>query len=207
MKTSGIKNIIFDFGGVLLNIDYSKTSTAFRQLGFDNFDEMYGQFTADSLFEQLETGAVSNEAFLDRLLSAAKKDIDRSQLAAAWNAMLLDYRLESLSFLEKLSGHYKLYLLSNTNAIHIDEFRQRFVRETDQPSLDAYFTKAYYSHEVGLRKPNADIYEFVLKDAGLKPGETLFIDDSINNIEAAKKLGIHTHLLLPNERIEQLQLL
>ncbi len=207
MEFKGIKNIIFDFGGVLLNIDYNKTAEAFKKLGFENFDEMYGQFKADSLFEDLETGKVGNEEFLDRIISRSGKPLTQQQIAAAWTAMLLDYRIESLDFLEKLSSHYQLYLLSNTNAIHLPAFRKSFERETGKPSLEQYFKKAYYSHEVGLRKPNADIFEFVLQAEDLKAAETLFIDDSVNNIEAAAKLGMRTHLLLPTERIEDLALL
>ena len=199
-----IKNIIFDFGGVLLNIDYNKTADAFKQLGFGNFDEMYGQFKANSLFEDLETGKLGDEEFLEKIVALSSKPLTHGEVKFAWNAMLLDYRMESLEFLEKLASKYKLYLLSNTNSIHLSAFSGTFRKQTGKPSLDGYFTKAYYSHQVGLRKPNADIFEFVLRQEGLKAAETLFIDDSVNNIQTAEKLGIKTHLLLPGERIEQL---
>lgn len=202
---AALKNIIFDLGGVLLNIDYYKTKNAFLELGFGNFDEMYTQYSADTLFSGLETGKISNDDFLERLVKAAEGKINSDQIRKAWNAMLLDFRVPSLDFLEELSKKYRLYLLSNTNAIHLEAFKEIFTSETGKPSLDAYFTKAYYSNLVGLRKPNEDIFEFILKDAGINATETLFIDDSYNNIETAKRLGFQTHLLLAEEKIEKLR--
>lgn len=199
-----LKNIIFDLGGVLLNIDYQKTKLSFEELGFNNFNEMYSQYSADMLFSDLETGKITNEHFLEYLVKAAEGKITGEQITTAWNAMLLDFRIPSLYFLKELSKKYKLYLLSNTNAIHLAAFNQIFTKATRKTSLDAYFTKAYYSNKVGLRKPNEDIFEFVLKDAGITAAETLFIDDSYNNIETAKKIGFQTHLLKPGEKIENL---
>lgn len=200
-----LKNIVFDLGGVLLNIDYGKTRMSFEELGFNQFDEMYTQYSADMLFSDLETGKISNDHFYEYLVKKAEGKINKEQINRAWNAMLLDFRVPSLAFLEELSKKYKLYLLSNTNAIHLEAFNEIFIRETGKPSLDAYFTKAYYSNNIGYRKPNADVFEFILKDAGINATETLFIDDSYNNIEAAKNLGFKTHLLLANEKIEDLK--
>ncbi|RYE51943.1 MAG: HAD family phosphatase, partial [Sphingobacteriales bacterium] len=138
----GIRHIIFDLGGVLLNIDYNKTEKSFKDLGFVNFDEMYSQYSADMLFSNLETGKVSNEHFYERLVEAGNGSISKEQITKAWNAMLLDFRTPSLAFLEELSKKYKLYLLSNTNAIHLEAFNEIFKRETGKDSLDAYFTKA-----------------------------------------------------------------
>lgn len=199
-----LKNIIFDLGGVLLNIDYQKTKTSFEELGFTEFDKMYSQYSADMLFSNLETGKVSNDIFYDKLVQAGNGIVSKEQITKAWNAMLLDFRTGSLAFLEELSKKYQLYLLSNTNAIHLAAFNEIFTRETGKPSLDAYFTKAYYSQLVGLRKPNKDIFEFVLSDAGIEAEETLFIDDSYNNIETANEMGFKTHLLLAGEKVEEL---
>ena len=201
-----IKNIIFDLGGVLLNIDYNKTSAAFQQLGFENFNELYSQFKANELFENLETGKISDELFYRELQKYAAQKVDQKDIYIAWNAMLLDFRIESLDFLASIKNKYRLFLLSNTNIIHLTAFKEILQKETGKPSLDEYFIKSYYSHEIKLRKPYKDIYEFILKDGNMKAAETLFIDDSINNIEAAKELGIKTHLLLPEERIEKLGL-
>lgn len=199
-----LKNIIFDLGGVLLNIDYKKTAKAFSDLGVSNFEKMYDQFSADELFEKLETGHITQDYFF-RAMHARIDSLTPQIITKAWNAMLLDFRLDSLMFLEKLAGKYNLYLLSNTNIIHKTNFDTLFTRETGNRSIDDYFKKAYYSHLIGLRKPNTDVFDFVLRDAGLKAGETLFIDDSSNNIEGARSLGIKTHLLKSGERIENLK--
>jgi glucose-1-phosphatase len=199
-----LKNIIFDLGAVLINIDYKKTERAFIALGFENFEAMYSQFTADAIFEKLETGKITNEDFYNKLISLNNKNITPTQVKNAWNEIILDWRLESLHFLETLTPKYKLFLLSNTNAIHHEFFHKSLLEETNRVEIDSLFTKAYYSHEIHLRKPNADIFEFVAKDSNINIAETLFIDDSSNNIDAAKLLGFKTHLLLEGERIENL---
>lgn len=199
-----LKNIIFDLGGVLINIDYKKTEKAFIGLGFENFEAMYSQFTADAIFERLETGKISNEDFYDKLISLNNNNITAAQIKIAWNKIVLNWRAVSLHFLETLSPKYNLFLLSNTNAIHHECFSNSLKIETNRVEIDSLFTKAYYSHEIHFRKPNPDIFEFVAKDASINIAETLFIDDSSNNIDAAKLLGFKTHLLLEGERIENL---
>jgi glucose-1-phosphatase len=199
-----LKNIIFDLGVVLINIDYKKTEKAFINLGFQNFSEMYNQFSANEIFEKLETGNISNADFYAIIMKLSKQPITETQIEDAWNEILLDWRIESVAYLKKLSESYNLYLLSNTNAIHQAAFFKSLKNQTGITDLNSFFTKAYYSHEVHLRKPNTDIFEFVLKDASILAKETLFIDDSYNNIDTAKAMGFKTHLLLPNERIEHL---
>lgn len=202
----GIKNIIFDLGGVLINLDYNKTTTAFTELGVENFNKLFSQFHSNELFTKLETGKIPEKEFYTAIRNSIPMPVTDEQIAHAWNAMLLDFRTESLVYLEELSSRYKLFLLSNTNSIHFRCFQQIFTKDTGKPLLDVYFNKAWYSHLVGLRKPGKEIYEFVLQDAGIIAGETFFIDDSINNIEAAHEMGIRTHLLLAEERIENIGL-
>lgn len=197
------KNIIFDLGGVLLNIDYNKTLKAFEQLGFPHFNTMYSQFTADALFEKFETGKIAEKDFYKTLINQ-HPHISQQDITEAWNAMLLDLRLESIHFLQTLSAGHRLFLLSNTNTIHYAAFKQLFTAETSMDSIDDFFTKAYYSHLINLRKPNREVFEFVLKDAGITAAETLFIDDSYNNIETAAGMGFKTHLLVAGETIEKL---
>jgi putative hydrolase of the HAD superfamily len=200
------KNIIFDLGGVLLDLDFQQTINAFEKLGFKNFETMFSQFKADALFEKLETGNISEADFYTALKKRTETDITNQQIEHAWNALILNFRTASLDFLEKLSANYKIYLLSNTNNIHLKYFKQQFTKETGKPLLDAYFIKAWYSNEIGLRKPNEDIFEFVLHEENLKAAETLFVDDTLINIETAQKLGLKTHHLLPTERIELLEI-
>jgi FMN phosphatase YigB (HAD superfamily) len=123
-----------------------------------------------------------------------------------YSRVCISSRKSSLDFLESIKGKYRLFLLSNTNIIHFTAFKEILQKEAGKASLDEYFIKSYYSHEIKLRKPYKDIYEFILKDGDMKAEETLFIDDTIDNIEAAKKIGIQIHLLLPGERIEKLGL-
>jgi glucose-1-phosphatase len=199
-----LKNIIFDLGAVLIDIDYKKTEQAFIKLGYDNFETMYTQYTANPIFQQLEKGEISNEYFYETISSLNKNTVTANEIKSAWNAILLQWRKDSLTFLHEISKEYNIYLLSNTNAIHQEAFFESLKLETGINDFNALFTKAYYSHEVHLRKPNNDIFEFVIKDASLIAEETLFIDDSYNNIDSAKALGFKTHLLLPTERIELL---
>jgi len=201
-----IKNIIFDLGGVLLDIDYHKTAKAFTDLGVQQFDDLYSQANANDLFEALETGTISEDDFYKSLHSCCHPATTRFQMQSAWNAILLNFRVESLSVLEELKKKYNLYLLSNTNQIHHTAFNQILLEQTGKPSLDGYFIKSYYSHLINKRKPYATTYEWVIQDANILAAETLFIDDSINNIIGAKEAGLQTHCLLPHETIQQLSL-
>lgn len=199
-----IKNIIFDFGGVLFNIDFKKTFEAFKKLGYEDFEEMYSQHAAGPLFQDLETGKISDKEFYTQLSEILPHPSTNEQLKNAWNALLIGYRQPSLGFLETLAADYNLYLLSNTNAIHYEYFSKMLVDETKYEKLEDFFIKAWYSHEIHRRKPDVETYEFVLNDAGIKAEETLFIDDSHSNLPNAERAGIKTHLLKPGEKIENI---
>ena len=187
-----------------MNLDYDKTTNAFKSIGYTDFEKMYSMFKANNVFDNLETGHINEGDFYNYMLEAADGRVTKEQVTKAWNAMLLDFREESLRFLKKLRQDHKLFLLSNTNIIHKYAFDDLFSKQTGIASIDIFFDKAYYSHLVGMRKPHADIFEFVLKDAGIIAEETFYVDDLYPNIEAAQKLGIKTHLLLPGEKIEDL---
>ncbi|NSL89340.1 HAD family hydrolase [Chitinophaga solisilvae] len=194
----GIKNIIFDLGGVILNIDYKLTSEAFQKLGVTNFDELYSQFHGSDLFNGLETGHVSTAEFLQEMQQHVPAGVTPEQITTAWNAMLLDFPLQRLQLLQQLRQYYGLYLLSNTNAIHLDAFHKILQESRGIPSLATFFDRAYYSHLMGHRKPDAASYQMVLDENGLKAAETLFIDDTLPNIEGAKAVGLQTlHLQAP----------
>lgn len=201
-----IKAIIFDFGGVILNIDYNKTANAFRELGIKNFDEMYSQKNVNPLFHDLEEGKLSEDEFYDAFRKSTHLELTDQQIKSAWNALLLGYREEALHTLKAIKQKYKLYLLSNTNIIHHTAFNKIYQNQIRHGSINDYFNKAYYSHEIGYRKPGKEAYEYVLKENNLLPSETLFIDDSKQNIEAAKALGMQTVLLKDGIGIEDLVL-
>ncbi len=200
------ENIIFDLGGVLLNVDYNLTRQAFEKLGVVDFDSMYSQANADKLFQNLEMGKISDLNFYKELNRCTGLDLSPSEIDTAWNAMLLDFREKSLVFLEEISEKYNLFLLSNTNYIHMAAFKKIFHSCPRTRTFEAYFNKAFYSCEIGFRKPDADCYEYVLSTLAIKPEKTLFIDDSEHNIEGAIKAGLQTIYLTEGNVIEELGL-
>lgn len=197
----GIKHIIFDLGGVILNIDYRLTEKAFTDLGVKNFSALYSQFNANPLFEDLETGRVENDAFVQAMKPHLPETATAEAIIAAWNAMLLDFPVARLQLLQQLRQHYDLYLLSNTNAIHLAAFNAILEKSRGIPSLDVFFDKSYYSHQIGYRKPEREAYQVILDENGLKPEQTLFIDDTLPNVEAAQALGIQAIHLQPPRTI------
>ena len=183
-----ITTIIFDLGGVILNLDQDRTLRAFKRLGID-MDEINEMST---IFSDFETGKMNANDFRQVIMTHLKSPATEIEVDAAWNAMLLDLPAERLTYLKFLRKNFKVHLLSNTNSIHIDAFNNYLLDE--HPNLDwfAQFDKVYYSYEIGLRKPNKDIYEFVLQENNLKPHECLFIDDLKANLNGAGHLGMHT---------------
>ena len=201
-----IENIIFDLGGVLLDVDYNLTRIAFEKLGVIHFDEMYSQANADKLFQKLETGAITDEEFYNEMNQATGLHLSKKEIREAWNAMLLSFREESLDFLDEVRERYQTFLLSNTNNIHLTAFYETYNQKERKRSFQQYFNKAFYSFEIGLRKPDVECYEWVLNDLQIDAEKTLFIDDSIKNIEGAEKAGLQTILLTAEKRIENLGL-
>ncbi len=199
---SAIKNILFDLGDVLIDIDFQKVKVAFENLGITEFDKQFSQMTASRLFEDLETGKISDADFYASIQQQSKTSLSETDIKNAWNAILQDFRAESMQKLTDLKQTHRLFLLSNTNAIHLTEVNNILQRQLGISNLDVFFEKAYYSHVVGLRKPHREVFDYVLKDAGILAAETIFIDDTPPNIETAHQLGFSTHLLLKGERIE-----
>jgi len=200
-----IKNIIFDLGGVIMNIDFKKTEEAFRLLGLENFSNHINQFHITELFEQYEIGKISDDAFVAGISKLMDKPVEANKIIAAWNALLLDFPPERIELLKKIKSEYRTFLLSNTNAIHYKEFRKRLFTEQGV-LLEDLFEKAYYSHTSNLRKPEAAIFELVLRENNLLPAETLFIDDTALNFPEAEKLGINIHHLKPGTEITGMEL-
>ncbi len=201
-----INTIIFDLGGVILNIDYNLSRIAFEKLGVINFDEMYSQSSADKLFQKLETGKISEENFYKELNKCTGLQLSSNEIKNAWNEMLLTFREKSLQFLDKMKSKYQLFLLSNTNHIHLQAFHKIYYNTKREKSFEEFFNKAYYSFEIGLRKPDAECYDWILKQNNLIPGNTLFIDDSVANVAAAKFAGMQIVHLKTGEFIEDLRL-
>ena len=182
-----IKNIIFDFGDVFINLDKASIPAAFHRLGVD---PNLPQFR--SLNNAYEIGALSNDQFLEQaagLLGLYNFEV----IARIWNSMIADFPEYRLEFLESLSSQqdFRLFLLSNTNALHIEHVKRK-MGEANYGRFMACFEGVHLSHEIGLRKPDAEVFEFLLKKHELYPNETLFIDDTKENIMGASALGIQT---------------
>ena len=197
-----IKNIIFDLGGVIYNIDYQLSIDAFKKLGIRNFKERYSQSSQSPLFDQLETGKISPEEFHEGIRLESGLPLTATQIDTAWNAMLINMPPNRVELLKAISGNYQIYLLSNTNAIHIPLFNEQVDREFGKGVFHAIFRKVYLSYELKMRKPNKEIFEYVLLENNLLPQETLFIDDSLQHVEGAKTTGIRTLWLKPGWNIE-----
>ncbi len=188
-----IKNIVFDFGDVFINLDKEATFKKLAKLGVDQItDDMLG------IAHQYEKGEISTDDFIDFFHEKFK--INTSDLVGAWNAILLGFPKHRLQFLKELfsSKKYRLFLLSNTNDLHIKWIQNNWGSELYSEFKNC-FEQFYLSHEIHLRKPNTDIYEFVLKENKLNPEETFFIDDTLENTLAAEKLGIKTWNLIPGK--------
>lgn len=186
----GIKNIIFDLGGVILNIDYQLTIQGFQKLGIENFEEIFSQFKQSQLSDDFETGQISENEFYQGIKTISGIEFTFEEFKFAWNALLLDLPKERIDLLKKLSQNYRLFLFSNTNQTHYSEFVAKV--EVD---FNLIFEKAYYSHQFGRRKPDSDSFLAILHENKLEAKETLFVDDSIHHIQSAELLGIPTLLI------------
>ena len=196
------KTIIFDLGAVILNINYENTINEFTKLGIKNADTFYSKKVQIELFNKIETGKISNNEFLKELQKETK-NANIKQVKIAWNAMLLDLPTERLHLIKKLKSNHTIFLLSNTNSIHINAFKEQLGNKK-WLEFSELFDKMYLSHELGLRKPDAKIFEYILNEQKLKAEDVFFIDDSPQHIAGAKKLGIHCHHLLDDEDITAL---
>lgn len=200
MELKGVKNIIFDLGGVIINLDQPATVYAFRKLYDNRYPELEQEINRTGLLDKLETNEVSVGDFY-AFFQSFNASITIEQLTAAWNKMLLDIPEERIFLIRKLARKYRVFLLSNTNQIHLD-YINVYVKNTFGFNDMAYpFEKAYYSHRMGLRKPDPEIFKTVLKDKKLRPEETLFIDDSEQHILSANALNLKTHHLTDSQNI------
>ncbi len=185
-----IKNIIFDFGGVICNIDIGLTKARFKELGLISFNGSYSVSEKEDLFRKFERGSLTPQQFRDFLKPEFSMPVTDAQIDEAWNAMLLDIPESRIRRIEKLREHYRIFILSNSNEIHYNQFLKDFRQRFGYLSFDHLFEKAWFSFQIHLQKPEKEIFEFVLAEGALIPGETLFIDDSLQHVKAAQALGI-----------------
>ena len=196
-----IKSIIFDLGGVILNLDYSKTEDEFKKIGVLHFKELYSQKKQTVLFDDFEKGKIKPEEFISSFKESENLKIKEIDFINAWNAMLLEIPIKKLQFIDGLKKDYKIFLLSNTNEIHIKKFEDDLKKNNMLEQFYKCFDKIYYSSRMGKRKPDENCFNQVLEENGLVAENTFFIDDSIQHIEGAVKAGIKTFHLEKNKSI------
>lgn len=201
LHPSAFPNIIFDLGGVILNIDYHRTIRAFEELGMHGFSETYTQLHQNELFDAFERGEIAPQTFRDAIRTGLGPEVTDAGIDAAWNAMLLDLPAQRLVLLKEIAMHKRTFLLSNTNRIHVDSFEAAIAAEHGMDSLSPLFEQTYYSCDVGMRKPEERIFRMVVDAHGLDPAQTLFIDDSPQHIEGARRAGLHAYHLTGGQTI------
>lgn len=198
------KAILFDLGGVLLNLDYQRTEDAFVELGLVDFRERYSQLAQTDLFDRFEIGDVSAFHFVNRLLDLLPSGMNANQVVHAWNAMILDFPVDRLAWLQELGEKHDLYLLSNTNELHIPAVRRSLENAVGHQRLEDYFKGTYFSSEIKRRKPDVSTFHWFVEEHGLLPEEVLFIDDSPQHVEGAKQAGISSILLEKGKDVREL---
>ncbi len=191
-----VKNILFDLGGVLLDIDPRRSVAAFREMGMADLIRPGGWSYDHEVFLKMEQGLLTDQEFRDGVRALLPGPASDEAIDRAWCAMLIRFPDEKIRLLRHLASRYRLFLFSNTNSIHIRYFHDLFFRQFGYP-FPSLFGKDYYSSDIRLRKPDVRAFEYVLKDADRVPEETLFIDDLDKNTESAALTGMHTICLRP----------
>jgi putative hydrolase of the HAD superfamily len=204
MPANKIKNIIFDLGGVIINLDIKKTISEYNKLTPVPFESIYTQAKQSQLFDEFDKGKILPGDFFRTLKKEINYKGDDLDIIHAWNAMLLDIPEERLELLVNAKQNYNTYLLSNTNEPHIAIIEHDLYREHGVKNFEDYFDKIYYSCRVGLRKPDKEIFELLLNENELNPAETVFIDDSIQHVQGAGACGINAYLLQQNMEVGDL---
>lgn len=198
---SSIKNIVFDIGNVLVDIDYNVTIAEFQKLATVDFSTIVSYSKQDKLFDLFEKGQITAQEFRNSLKKYLKPNVTDLEIDAAWNSILIAYPAPKFKLLRQLKNQYRIFALSNINEIHvaaIDKAAQELLNEN---KFANFFHHAYYSNETGFRKPEIEIYELLLQEQFLNPNDTLFIDDKAENIQAAAALHIQTHHLTDRNKL------
>ncbi|MBN8683044.1 MAG: HAD family phosphatase [Chitinophagales bacterium] len=199
------KHLIFDFGNVLFDLDLPRIEQELRRLSGPDFEAAREKLQRDRVFELYETGGLSTAEFVDALRFAGPVPISAADITAAWNSIFIEMPRRRFELLLQLRQRYQVFLLSNINELHERWIADYMQREHGIHDFEhRYFDAVYYSHLIRLRKPDREIYEYVLADAEILPEESLFIDDLEVNVEAARKLGIHAELKQAEEPLEML---
>ncbi|HWV74517.1 MAG TPA: HAD family phosphatase [Pseudosphingobacterium sp.] len=200
-----IENIIFDYGNVIFMIDFQRAQNAFMELGVNDVEKMFGHAGQSVLFDDFDTGKISAQQFRDGIREITGQQLLKDeQIDGAWNALLIGVPKGRHELLMRLKERYNTFLLSNNNEIHYASIQNYLRNEYGLEDNSGFFIKDYYSHLLGMRKPNSDIFEFMIHEHQLVPEKTLFIDDSPQHLVTARALGIQTELLTAPDTLEKL---
>lgn len=198
-----IRNIVMDLGGVILELDIDRSIQALKDLGFPGLEKLDIVFSKYPFFLEFETGRITTDQFIDAITGQLDNHALREKVLEAWNAMVLGFQPDTINMLAQLGRKYRIFLLSNTNAIHEEFYNDLLRMEHGIPNLTDIFEKVYYSHNLHMRKPDHEIFQYVLADSRLNAGETLYIDDTEAHVKAARDLGIRAHHLRLPQRITE----
>ena len=198
-----IKNIILDLGGVIFDVSYEGPAYAFKRLGVENFDELFSKKKQEHFFDNYEKGITSDDAFRNEIRKHIPHPVTDEQIDTAWNELLYTVPTSRMEFLKNLKINYRLFLLSNTNKIHIKAFTEILNNQFGKNVFENLFEKIYFSCLMQMRKPDIEIFNLVMEENQLKKEETIFIDDSVQHVEGARKAGlIAYHLDLKKYSLE-----
>ena len=199
-----IDAIIFDFGGVILDIDPMQTMKEFEKLGARKLDEEETREFVEKIVAKFERGIFTPEVFRNKIKAFLDFEAEDSQIDDAWNALLYDIPAERIRVIEQVRKNYWIFLLSNSNETHYDLYVRDLQLRFGYREFDELFERSYFSFDTHLSKPNPEAFEFIINQESLTPAKTLFIDDREDNIETAASLGLRTYLLKPPERIRDI---
>jgi putative hydrolase of the HAD superfamily len=203
MNTEKIKNILFDFGGVIIGLDKQRAISRFKELGVLNIEDYLSEFRQDGIFLALEEGKLSKEDFYKEFRKLTKKEVTDEEIDSGWMAFLTYIPEYKFQLLKDLRKKYKVYLISNTNPIIMGWAETDKFSPTGEP-ITAFFDEVYYSYKIGSAKPDKDIYEHVIRESGINPSETLFLDDGKANIDMGRFLGFQSYLTNQDEDLRAL---
>ena len=200
---AAVKNLIFDLGNVLYDIDFKKMNAAFASVGIEGIDQHFTLNKSHQLFLDLEMGFVNEQEFYEGVRALVNLPLTNEQIHFAWNALLVGFRKNSIDWIKQNNTKYNTFLYSNTNQIHHDYFIAEFENKVAAYPFVSLFNKPYYSHEMGMRKPDPASFIYLLENEGLVASETLFIDDNEPNIKAAASVGLKVLHLKEGMRVEK----
>lgn len=200
-QPSTLTTLIFDFGGVLINLDLPLCINKLKDIGATGVEKYLSNFGQSDFFLQWEKGEIGLGEFRENIRAISSGQPSDDEIDAAWMAFLQDIPAEKIELLKQLRSRYRILMLSNTNPLHIEQ-SARTAFEAHGTTMNELFDKCYLSYEIGLTKPGRDIFEYLLNDAGVEPGECLFLDDGQKNIDTARAMGFQTRLVSPGESLD-----